>query len=119
VKRNVRVVVRVNFFYYAPARMRDFTFLTPHARALLFLAHDPDARLRDVADELGATERTAHGIVADLCDAGYLVKEKDGRRNRYHLQDHLPLNDPMPRERTVGELLALFDTGPRRSPRRR
>ena len=96
--------------------MRDFTFLTPHARALLFIANDPGARLRDIADELGSTERTAHGIVADLCDAGYLIKEKDGRRNRYQLQHHLPLRDSVPRERTIGEVVSLF-TG--RPPRRR
>ena len=88
--------------------MRDFRFLTPHARALLFIAHAPDARLRDVAEDLGSTERTAHGIVNDLCQAGYLVKEKDGRRNRYHVQEHLPLRDSVPRERTIGEVLALF-----------
>lgn len=88
--------------------MRDFTFLTPHARALLFIAHAPDARLRDVADEIGTTERTAHEIVNDLCEAGYLVKEKEGRRNRYLLQEHRPLRDSVPRERTIGEVLALF-----------
>ncbi len=88
--------------------MRDFRFLTPHARALLYIAHDPAARLRDVAEDLGSTERTAHGIVSDLCDAGYLIKERDGRRNRYHVQAHLPLRDSVPRERTIGEVLALF-----------
>lgn len=88
--------------------MRDFTFLTLHARALLLIAHTPDARLRDVAAELGTTERTAHQIVSDLCEAGYLVKEKDGRRNRYHVQEDLPLRDSVPRERTIGEAIALF-----------
>lgn len=93
--------------------MREFTFLTPHARVLLHLAHTPDARLRDLAAEIDATERTAHQIVSDLCEAGYLVKEKAGRRNRYVLQDHLPLRDSVPRERTVGEALALFLPGKR------
>jgi DNA-binding IclR family transcriptional regulator len=55
------------------------------------IAHDPGARLRDIAASLGITERSAHGIVAGLTAAGYLVKQKDGRRNRYQIQAHLPL----------------------------
>jgi hypothetical protein len=86
----------------------SWTFLTPHARALLLVAHDPGARLRDIAASLGITERSAFGIIADLVEAGYMVKEKDGRRNRYHIQTHLPLPEPTARERTVGEVLALL-----------
>lgn len=98
--------------------MGEWSFLTNHSRALLFIAHDPEARLRDLATALDVTERTAYGIVADLTDAGYLVKEKDGRRNRYHIQDHLTLRDRISRERTIGELLDLLvDSGAR--PRRR
>ncbi|MEA2717729.1 MAG: hypothetical protein QOI99_2046 [Actinomycetota bacterium] len=93
--------------------MSSWGFLTNHARALLFIAHDPDSRLRDVAAALDVTERTAYGIVVDLTQAGYLVKEKDGRRNRYHIQSHLPLLDPIGRERTIGEMLELLaDTTP-------
>jgi DNA-binding MarR family transcriptional regulator len=93
--------------------MSSWGFLTNHARALLFIAHDPDSRLRDVAAALDVTERTAYGIVVDLTQAGYLVKEKDGRRNRYHIQSHLPLHDPIGRERTIGEILELLaDTTP-------
>jgi len=83
-------------------------FLTNHARVLLCIAHDPGARLRDIAARLGITERTAYGIVTDLAEAGYVVKDKDGRRNRYQVQAHLPLPDPTGRERTVGEVLALL-----------
>src|SRR5436309_9388952 len=96
-------------------RMADWSFLTTHARAMLFLADHSDARLRDLAEALGVTERTAYGIVADLSQAGYLVKERDGRRNRYHVQRHLPLRDEIGRERSVGELLDLLGTTP--SPR--
>ena len=88
--------------------MAEWSFLTNHARALLFIAHDPDARLRDVAAAIGVTERTAFGIVADLAEAGYVVKEKDGRRNRYHIQAHLPLKDGVAAERTIGEILDLL-----------
>lgn len=92
-----------------------WSFLTTHARAMLFLAGRPDARLRDLAEGLGVTERTAYGVVADLTDAGYVVKERDGRRNRYHIQRDLPLRDEIGRERSVGELLDLL--GERASPR--
>jgi hypothetical protein len=88
--------------------MGDWSFLTGHAKALLYIAGEPDARLRDLALALDVTERTAFGIVTDLTDGGYLVKEKEGRRNHYEIQLHLPLPEPMPRKRTVGELLRLL-----------
>ena len=88
--------------------MANWTFLTSHARVLLCIAHDPGARLRDIAAGLGITERSAYGIVTELAEAGYLVKQKDGRRNRYQIQAHLPLPEPTSRERTVGEILALL-----------
>ena len=89
--------------------MASWTFLTTHARVLLLVAHDPGIRLRDIAASLDITERSAFGIITDLVEAGYVVKEKDGRRNRYHIQAHLPLPEPTARERTVGEVLALLD----------
>lgn len=86
----------------------NWTFLTNHARVLLCIAHDPGIRLRDIATRLDITERSAYGIVADLARAGYVVKQKDGRRNRYLIQTHLPLPEPTPREHTLGEVLALL-----------
>ena len=74
--------------------MTSWTFLTTHARVLLCVAHDPGMRLRDIAASLDITERSAFGIITDLVEAGYVVKEKDGRRNRYHIQAHLPLPEP-------------------------
>jgi hypothetical protein len=85
-----------------------WTFLTYHARVLLLVAHDPGVRLRDIAASLDITERSAFGIITDLVEAGYVVKEKTGRRNRYHVQAHLPLPEPTTQERTVGEVLALL-----------
>ena len=87
---------------------RDWGFLTNHGQVLLCIARDPDARLRDIAAELGITERTAYGIVTDLSVAGYVVKNKDGRRNRYEVQRHLPLRDAVSRERTIGEMLSVL-----------
>ena len=86
----------------------DWSFLTNHARVLLCIAHDPGARLRDIADILGITERRAHGIITDLTEAGYVVKRKDGRRNRYEIQASLPLPEPGTREPAVGEVLAVL-----------
>jgi hypothetical protein len=86
----------------------SWTFLTSHARVLLLVAHDPGVRLRDIAASLGISERSAFGIITDLVEAGYVIKEKNGRRNRYHVQAHLPLPEPDGRERTVGEILALL-----------
>ena len=92
--------------------MASWTFLTNHARVLLCIAADPGARLRDIAASTGITERSAYGIVTDLAEAGYVVKQKDGRRNRYQVQAHLPLPEPTSRERTVGEILALLAGSP-------
>ena len=74
--------------------MASWTFLTYHARVLLCVAHDPGVRLRDIAAGLDITERSAFGIITDLVEAGYVIKEKDGRRNRYHIQAHLPAARP-------------------------
>jgi DNA-binding transcriptional ArsR family regulator len=92
----------------------EWSFLTNHARALLCIAHDPGARLRDIAARLEITERRAFGIVTDLTDAGYIVKEKDGRRNRYRIQNDLPIPETIGRQRTIGEILEMLtDTATR------
>lgn len=88
--------------------MPEWSFLTNHARVLMCIAHDPGVRLRDIATTLGITERSAYGIVTDLADDGYVVKERDGRRNRYHIQAHLPLRETISRERTIGEVLDVL-----------
>ena len=95
--------------------MAEWSFLTNHARALVCIAHDPRVRLRDIATTLGITERSAFGIVTELTAAGYVVKDKEGRRNRYRIQTHLPLPEVIGRERTIGEVLKLLeDTRARR-----
>jgi DNA-binding MarR family transcriptional regulator len=88
--------------------MAEWSFLTNHARALLCIAHDPGSRLRDISARLGITERRAFGIVTDLTDAGYILKEKDGRRNRYRIQNELPIPESIGRQRTIGEILELL-----------
>ena len=76
--------------------MAEWAFLANHARVLLHLAHDPGARLRDIAASLGITERRAHGIITDLAEAGYVITQKDSRRNRNQIQAHLPVPEPGP-----------------------
>jgi len=88
--------------------MTTWNFLTNHGRALLCIAHDPEVRLRDIAASLGITERRAFGIVNDLTEAGYVIKDKDGRRNRYQVQKHLPLPDAVEREQAIGQVLDLL-----------
>ena len=88
--------------------MESWSFLTNHARVLLRIAQDPAARLRDIAATLGITERSAYGIVTDLATAGYVVKQKDGRRNRYQIQAHLPLPESASQEPAIGDVLAVL-----------
>ena len=88
--------------------MEGWSFLTNHGRVLLCIAHDPGVRLRDISATVGITERSAYGIVTDLTAAGYVVKQKDGRRNRYQIQAHMPLPEPTSRQLAIGEVLAVL-----------
>src|SRR6266581_5065946 len=88
--------------------MEGWSFLTNHGRVLLCIAHDPGVRLRDIAASVGITERSAYAIVTDLAAAGYAVKHKDGRRNRYQIQAHMPLPEPASQQLAIGEVLALL-----------
>jgi len=96
----------------------EWSFFTNHARVLICIAGDPGLRLRDLAAALGVTERSAYGIVADLVEAGYIAKDKDGRRNRYRVEAQLPLPESIGRERTIGDVLGLLvNADSRRRPR--
>ncbi len=86
----------------------DWTFLTNHAHVLLLLARDPEARLRDVAERVGITERAVQGIVGDLAGAGYVTRERVGRRNRYTIDPERRFRHPAEEDHLIGELLALF-----------
>src|ERR1700748_1665058 len=93
--------------WYFP-RMPTWGFLTNHALVLLCIAHDPGVRLRDIAVSVGITERSAFAIVSDLAVAGYIVKEKGGRRNRYRIETQRPLPESADRHLAIGDLLALL-----------
>jgi DNA-binding MarR family transcriptional regulator len=88
--------------------LTEWSFLTNHARVLICIAGDPDVRLRDVAAKVDITERNAYQLVTDLVAAGYVAKQRDGRRNRYHVLADRRLREPTAQERTVGELLDLL-----------
>jgi DNA-binding IclR family transcriptional regulator len=88
--------------------MANWTFLSNHAQVLLSIAHDPGIRLRDIGDQVGITERAAHSIVNDLTGAGYLSRERRGRRNHYTIHSHLLLPDPLAREQRLGDLLSAL-----------
>ena len=83
----------------------SWTFLTNHGHVLLAIASDPTMRLRDIADAVGITERTAVGIVADLEASGYVKRQKVGRRNHYELDPGRPLRHPLEAHHQVGALL--------------
>ena len=86
-----------------------WVFLTNHAHVLLCVAHDPDARARDIADRVGITERAAQRILSDLLAEGYLSKTKIGRRNRYTINRQGHLRHPVFQELEIGPLLDLLN----------
>jgi DNA-binding transcriptional ArsR family regulator len=84
-----------------------WTFLTNHAHVLLCLARDPETRMRDVAERVGITERAVQRIVSELEQAGYVARDREGRRNRYEVRADVALRHPIERHRSVAALLAL------------
>ena len=89
-------------------------FVTNHTQVLLCVARNPNVRLRDVADHVGITERAAQRIVADLVEAGFVERERQGRRNRYSINRNIQMRHPAQSGHEVGELLdllALQDVG--------
>ena len=99
--------------------MPQYEFLTNHAQVLLCVAHDPGIRLRDIAQRVGITERSAHRIVSELVDDGYVVRERVGRRNLYRVKPELPLRHALAKEteqRRIGDLLEVLLGEDRRDP---
>ena len=85
----------------------SWTFLTNHAHVLLSVAANPDATLREVAEQVGITERAAHRIVSDLEHVGALKRSREGRRNHYQVRQDFPLRHPMERHCSVGQLIDM------------
>lgn len=89
-----------------------WTFLSHHAHVLLCIARDPDVRLREVASEVGITERAVQAIVNDLVEEGYVTRARVGRRNHYEIDVSSPLRHPMQRDLDIGSLLGLLASEP-------
>ena len=87
---------------------KSWHFLTSHAQVLLCIERDPDVRLRDIAATVGITERAAQRIVSDLVEAGYITREREGRRNRYAVNGSVPMRHPSQVDHEIGELLDLL-----------
>jgi DNA-binding IclR family transcriptional regulator len=86
----------------------SWRFLTSHAQVLLCLQRNPNARLRDVAQTVGITERATQRIVTDLVEGGYVTKTREGRRNRYALDPTVEMRHPSQVGHEIGELLDLL-----------
>ncbi|MEM9042158.1 MAG: winged helix-turn-helix domain-containing protein [Actinomycetota bacterium] len=83
----------------------SWTFLTNHAHVMVALSRDPDLRQRDLADAVGITPGAIQRILDDLERAGYLERERVGRRNRYQIDGERALRHPLESDRTIGEIL--------------
>jgi DNA-binding transcriptional ArsR family regulator len=90
-----------------------WSLFTNHGHVLVCLATDPTIRARDVAVEVGITERAVQGIISDLVEAGIVSRTREGRRNRYEVHPDQPLRHPLESEHTVGELLLALGKLPR------
>jgi DNA-binding MarR family transcriptional regulator len=89
----------------------SWTFLSSHGNVIVYIDEHPDARLREIADALGITERSAHTIVSDLVHEGYLTRQRIGRRSRYTVNTDNQLRHPAMAQHTLGHLLLGMSRG--------
>lgn len=87
---------------------REWTFLSNHGHVLVHLSRDPDSRIRDIADSVGITERSAQAILSDLEESGYLSISRIGRRNRYKINPSLKFRHPAEEGKPISALLKIF-----------
>lgn len=87
-----------------------WSVLSSHGLILVYLARNPRARIRDVALDIGLTERAVGKIIGDLETSGFLTRKKSGRRNVYQFHPRPTLPHPVEAHRQVGDLLRLFLT---------
>lgn len=85
-----------------------WTFLTNHAHVLLAVARTPDARVTEIAAEVGITPRAALSILRDLEDAGYLTRTRHGRRTHYAIRPHQHFRHPSTAQHEIDGLLDLL-----------
>jgi predicted transcriptional regulator len=89
---------------------KTWRFLSNHTQVLLSIQRDPNARLRDIAQDVGITERAAQRIVADLIESGYVESERVGRRNKYRINTDVAMRHPAQDGHEIGELLNLLQS---------
>lgn len=82
--------------------------MTNHGHVLIYLARNPDARVRDIAAAVGITERATMAILGDLVDGGYVDRERVGRRNSYEVREEAALRHPEESDHRIGEILRIF-----------
>jgi predicted HTH transcriptional regulator len=87
------------------SRSPQWTFITNHGLVLSYISHNPTSTAREIANYIGVTERTTHKIIADLEEAGYIGREKIGRRNLYSVDPQLPLRHHTKTDIMVEDLL--------------
>jgi DNA-binding MarR family transcriptional regulator len=92
-----------------PLEGGGWTFLTNHAQVLLCIDRDPGVRLRDVAGEVGITERAVQRIVRELVEAGFLERRRVGRRNHYEVNRSATMRHRAQAGRDIGALLDLLE----------
>ena len=85
----------------------EWTFFTNHAHVMVCLARNPDQPLREVALAVGITERAVQRIIGDLESAGYLIRSREGRCNRYEMHPEIRLRHPLEEHCTIGDLLQV------------
>jgi len=88
---------------------KPWRFLTNHTQVLLSIARQPDVRLRDIAESVGITERAAQRIVSDLAEAGFITRERVGRRTQYTIDRTAAMRHPSQADHLIGELLDLLE----------
>ncbi len=98
--------------------MSEWKFLTNHAIVLSYVSIHPRITARELSAAIGITERATRKIIADLLQAGYISKDLEGRRNRYHINPDLSLRHPGLEETAVGYLLEMLGWRKRGRPRK-
>lgn len=98
--------------------MLQFTFLTNHAIVLAYISLHPRITARELASAIGITERATRKIIADLLSTGYISKEREGRRNHYHINADLPLRHSSLEDTAIGYLLEILGWRKRGRPRK-
>ncbi|HEX8744936.1 MAG TPA: winged helix-turn-helix domain-containing protein [Thermoleophilaceae bacterium] len=86
----------------------SWTFLTNHGQVLLCIARNPSMRMREIADQVGITERAAQRIVSDLVEEGYVSRRRVGRRNEYEINPDAPLRHPLSSDHDIGDVLGVL-----------